>query len=103
MTPKEIHSEIKTDFHLDYARDECSYGKGLCFTREASFSLPSYGYRLSNVNYQVLIADVFVGAACFSKSALPKEFASLFCPVQHFCVIYNNFHSYPLYLIEYSM
>jgi len=106
VDPKTIYKNSDTGFDLQYSNPNGAYGKGLYFATQSSYPHRGYSYHLGNGRYQMFLADVFVGKAYkgqvgnnkFVKA--PEGYDSV--EANNFCVVYNNFHSYPLYLIEYT-
>jgi hypothetical protein len=108
IKPEEVYKNSDTGFDLQFANANGMYGKGLYFASGANYSHNGYVYNLGNGRFQMILADVFVGNAYKSNpnSALKKApvgYDSVESTSPHFYVIYNNFHSYPLYLIEYQV
>jgi len=106
VDPKNIYEKSDVGFDIQYSKPSGSYGKGLYFAIHASYTHNGYGYASNSNSFKMILADVFVGKAYLKgpDSTLVKP------PVgydsvrsnQNFYIIYNNFHSYPLYLIEYK-
>lgn len=102
--PGEIYGQMKKGLSMDFARSESNYGKGIYFSQDASVPCSGYYHPLSNGNHQVLIADVFTGREypySYVKE-IPNGFDSLFIPQLRFYVLHRDYHSYPLYLVEYN-
>jgi len=112
--PKETYGNFDTGFDIQYGT-EGEFGWGLYFSEKAS-TLSSTAYQCSGRS-QMILADVFIGNPFES---LPQRYVKP--PEGYDCVkglpptqkkskllttdlrpyvIYNNFYSYPLYLIEY--
>ena len=107
IKPEEIYRNSDTGFDLQFANTSGAYGKGLYFASGANYSHNGYVYNLGNGRFQMILADVFVGNAYKSNpnSSLkkaPAGYDSVESTTHNFYVVYNNFHSYPLYLIEYE-
>ena len=107
VNPQVIYRDSDTGFDLQYAKIEGLYGSGLYFANDASYSHKGYAHKVDMNKFQLLLADVFIGNPYVSptKKSLVKA-PNGFDSVQSadlFYVVYNNFHSYPLYLIEYSL
>ena len=100
--PELICKSFDTGFDLQYAAHG-SYGKGLYFALNASYSCNGYQHQTQQGTCQVIVADVFLGkhANRTEQGGLKAQsgYDSVFSG--SFYIIYNNFHSYPLYLIEY--
>ena len=109
VKPHAIYKDSDTGFDLQYAKSNGLYGSGLYFAVEASYSHNKrYAHRLGGAKFQVLLADVYIGKPYtgdwneqFIKP--PKGYDSVEQPEKWFYIIYSNFHSYPLYLFEYSI
>ena len=101
--PELIYKSFDTGFDLQYAQHG-SYGKGLYFAMDASYSCNGYQYQTKKGTYQVIVADVFLGKHANRTEQGGLKAASGYDSVfsGSFYIIYNNFHSYPLYLIEYN-
>jgi len=104
--PEMIYRESDTGFDLQFA-NKGLYGYGLYFAVDASYSHKDYHHRIGENKYQLLLADVFVGNSFKSKynqpyNKAPRGFDSVEQPKGLFYIVYNNFHSYPLYLFEYE-
>lgn len=107
VNPQVIYMDSDTGFDLQYSKVGSLYGSGLYFANEASYSHKGYAHKVDTNKYQLLLADVFVGNPYITPSnrslvKAPKGFDSVQA-ADLFYVVYNNFHSYPLYLIEYSL
>ena len=102
--PEVIYKNFDVGFDLQYA-NQGMYGKGLYFAVNANYSHNGFVYRNSRGNCQLIVADVFVGKAANSGGGniikAPEGYDSVSAGGQ-FYILYNNFHSYPLYLIEYK-
>jgi len=106
IEPKKIYMSSDTGFDLQYSNPRGSYGKGIYFAVNSSYSVNGYGFSLGNGNSQIFLADVYVGKSFKSgpNNSLvkaPEGYDSVEA-TNSFYIVYNNFHSYPLYLIEYS-
>lgn len=108
LDPKKIYKNFDTGFDLQFASQSGLFGKGLYFAQNAIYS---HGYRFAtrNKTFQMILADVFVGKSRHLSSKnnshlikAPEGYDSVFSSKEFF-IIYNNFHSYPLYLIEYEI
>ena len=101
--PEVIYKNFDVGFDLQYA-NQGMYGKGLYFAVNANYSHNGFVYRNGRGNCQLIVADVFVGKAANSGGGniikAPEGYDSVSAGGQ-FYILYNNFHSYPLYLIEY--
>lgn len=108
LDPQLVYKNFDTGFDLQYANTAGLYGKGLYFAQNASYSHNGYSFAALNGKFQMILADVFVGKSCHllgSDSTLikaPEGYDSVLSNTDFF-IIYNNFHSYPLYLIEYQI
>ena len=102
--PEKVYKNFDTGFDLQYAAFG-AYGKGLYFAQNASYS-SSYGHCLSNGNMVMFLADVYVGKAYKGNGTgvvkAPDGYDSIYATGSNFYIVYHNFHSYPLYLIEYK-
>ena len=102
--PEQIYHNFDVGFDLQYA-NQGMYGKGLYFAVGANYSHSGFVYRTPRNTYQLLIADVFVGKSKNSGGGnyikAPEGYDSISAN-GGFYIIYNNFHSYPLYLLEYK-
>jgi len=106
--PSEIFMNSDTGFDINFSKLGTFYGSGLYFAEQAAYSHQNYKYIVGENHYQMLLADVFVGNAYSSDrdqklKKAPHGFDSVKGIRDKFYVIYNNFHSYPLYLIDYSI
>jgi len=106
--PSEIFMNSDTGFDINFSKLGTFYGQGLYFAEQAAYSHQNYKYIVGENHYQMLLADVFVGNAYSSDRdqklrKAPHGFDSVKGIRDKFYVIYNNFHSYPLYLIDYSI
>jgi len=104
--PDQIYKASDTGFDIQHAKVSGNYGKGLYFAVHASYSHNGYGYRVSADRQQMILADVFLGRSFKSGPnrnliKAPDGYDSVEAR-ESFYVIYNNLHSYPLYLIEYA-
>jgi len=107
-TPSEIYMNSDTGFDVTFSKLGTFYGQGLYFAEEARYSHGGYKHTVGTNRYQLLLADVFVGNAYNSDRDLklkkaPHGYDSIKGIRDKFYIIYNNFHSYPLYLIDYSL
>ena len=106
VNPKNIYQKSDVGFDLQYSKVAGSYGRGLYFAIHASYTHNGYGYNSSKDRYQMFLADVFVGKSYSSGPnntlVKPPEGYDSIHSSQSFYIIYNNYHSYPLYLIEYK-
>ena len=105
MDPSKIYTNFDTGFDIQYANELGAYGKGLYFAQNAHYS-HLFSFKAEDGNLQMILADVFLGKSyeVATKKAFikpPDGYDSVFSQKDLFFVIYNNFHSYPLYLIEY--
>jgi len=102
--PDTIYKNFDVGFDLQYANSGM-YGKGLYFAVGANYSHSGFVYRTQRGTFQLLIADVFVGKSKNSGGGnyikAPEGYDSISAN-GGFYIIYNNFHSYPLYLLEYK-
>lgn len=104
--PDKIYANFDTGFDLQYAAYG-SYGKGLYFAKNASYS-NGYAYITKTQSKQIFLADVFVGksfqGSMTSRVKAPEGYDSMYAAGagQDFYIVYHNFYSYPLYLIDYS-
>jgi len=106
IEPKKIYMSSDTGFDLQYSNPNGAYGKGIYFAVNSQYSVNGYGYSLGDGKSQIFLADVFVGNAFKSSPnrtlvKAPEGYDSVEA-TNSFYILYNNFHSYPLYLIEYS-
>ncbi len=104
--PDQIYKASDTGFDIQHAKVSGNYGKGLYFAVHASYSHNGYGYKVSADRQQIILADVFLGKSFKSGPnrnliKAPDGYDSVEAR-ESFYVIYNNLHSYPLYLIEYA-
>jgi len=107
--PAAIYRNFDTGFDLQYAAYG-AYGKGIYFARDASYS-HGFAHPKSHGVYQMLMADVFVGKAYdYNRGGIkgqlvkpPDGYDSICVNTNGFYILYNNLHSYPLYLIEYRV
>jgi hypothetical protein len=107
--PVQIYKNFDTGFDLQYAAYG-AYGKGIYFARDASYS-HGFAHPKGNGVFQMLMADVFAGKAYdVSRGGMkgqmvkaPDGYDSICANANSFYILYNNLHSYPLYLIEYTM
>ena len=104
IDPKIIYKDSDTGFDIQYSNPRGSCGKGIYFAINANYS-NGYAFK-SNGTSQIFLADVFIGNpykgqinSNFIKA--PEGHDSVEHPSSFF-VVYNNFHSYPLYLIDYK-
>jgi len=101
--PEIIYKNFDVGFDLQYAA-QGMYGKGLYFAVGAQYSHSGFVHRNSKGNCELIIADVFVGKSKNSSGGnfikAPEGYDSISAN-GGFYIIYNNFHSYPLYLLEY--
>ena len=95
-----------TGFDLQFSKTSGLYGTGIYFALNASYSHKGYAYSLGDGRYQMFLADVFIGKPFKSDPnnglvKAPNGYDSV-SGQNGIHVVYNNFHSYPLYLIEYT-
>ena len=107
-TPSQIYMNSDTGFDINFSKLNTFYGQGLYFAEEARYSHTGYKHTVGSNCYQLLLADVFVGNAYNSErdpkmKKAPHGYDSIKGVRDKFYIIYNNFHSYPLYLIDYSL
>jgi len=110
--PSDIYQDSDTGFDIQYGSDG-DYGWGLYFSEKASaFALDAYTVKNSRI---MILADVFIGKPFesppqrFVKApegydcvrGLPPIKKKLKIEDSQVYVVYNNFYSYPLYVIEY--
>lgn len=105
--PKSIFRNSEIGFEMEYAKTNGKYGKGIYFSTNSSYS-HSFAFRSGKSGaYQMLMADVYTGASFYNKGqTIWKDTLeyhdSLFADGDNFFVLYRNFQSYPLYLVEYT-
>lgn len=104
INPRTIYEESDTGFDLQFSNPKGTYGKGLYFAVKSVYS-HKFAHKLMNGSYQMLLADVFVGKSVIVGKGTnwvkaPPGYDSIESTNSSY-IIYNNFHSYPLYLIEY--
>ena len=103
VKPESIYGNFDVGFDLQYADDK-GYGKGIAFAVNASYSHSRHGHKTPEGNFKLLVADVFVGKSKLCAPGTyykPPEGYDSISANGVFYMIYNNFHSYPLYQIEY--
>ena len=104
--PEMIYQSPDTGFEVQSADNATSggYGKGLRFFTNPSNCHASCAYKTQNGTYQMIIADVFIGKSSILPPGdyLKAPFGSDSISANGFYLIYNNFHSCPLYVIEYK-
>ena len=108
IKPDQIYKSMDTGFDLQYSNPNGLYGKGLYFAVEASYSHNGFTYSLGKDTFQMFLADVFIGNPYKSQQNRslikpPEGYDSVEGYKDGFYILYNNFHSYPLYLIEYKV
>lgn len=103
--PQTIYKDSDIGFDLQYSNSGGSYGKGLYFAINSNYS-HTYAYNLNNGSFQMFLADVFIGKSTRTGGSgllkAPAGYDSVES-ANSFYIVYNNFHSYPLYLIEYTV
>jgi len=104
-SPRLIYQSSDTGFDLQFANTG-AYGRGLYFAVNADYSHNGFCHEIAENKWQMLLTDVFIGKSFKSKPngtfrKAPEGYDSVETE-EEFYVIYNNFHSYPLYLIEYE-
>ncbi len=104
-SPRLIYQNSDTGFDLQFANNG-AYGRGLYFAVNADYSHNGFCHEIAENKWQMLLTDVFIGKSFNSKPngtfrKAPEGYDSVETE-EEFYVIYNNFHSYPLYLIEYE-
>jgi len=112
--PSDIYQDSDTGFDIQYGSDG-DYGWGLYFSEKASaFAQDAYSVGGSRI---MILADVFIGKPFesppqrFVKApegfdcvrGLPPIKKKLKIEDNQVHVVYNNFYSYPLYVIEYKV
>ena len=108
IQPHQIYKSSDTGFDLQYSNPNGAYGKGLYFAMNSNYSHNGYTFNMGNGRFQMFLADVFVGNAYKSGPnnklvKAPEGYDSVEGTSHGFHILYNNFHSYPLYLIEYTI
>jgi len=112
--PSDIYQDSDTGFDIQFGCDG-DYGWGLYFSEKAS-AFAGDAYCVQNASRIMILADVFIGKPFeappqrFVKApegfdcvrGLPPLKKKLKVEDQQTYVIYNNFYSYPLYIIEYK-
>jgi hypothetical protein len=102
--PEKIYGNFDTGFDLQYA-NYGMYGKGLYFAVNSSYS-NGYAYATKEGTRQMFLADVFVGKSYNSGNnsvvKAPVGYDSINITSNGFYIVYHNFYSYPLYLIDYK-
>ena len=102
--PEKVYRNFDTGFDLQYAIYG-AYGKGIYFAQNAQYS-HGFTHRAKNGNCYMFLADVFVGnfykGGSNSSVKAPDGYDSIHIESTGFYIVYHNFYSYPLYLIEYK-
>ena len=106
LDPQKIYKNFEVGFDLHASNPQGHYGKGVYFTTTASDSHNNC-YNIGNGMYQLLLADVFIGRPFQSQpnNALvkaPDGHDSIVDNNNSLYVLYNDFRSYPLYVIDYQ-
>ena len=105
VSPDVIYKNYDTGFDLQFANFG-AYGRGLYFAVNALYSHNGFCHEIGESKWRMLLTDVFTGKSYKSDPngnylKAPEGFDSVEA-AEAFYVIYNNFHSYPLYLIDYQ-
>lgn len=105
--PDVIYKRSDVGFDLQFSENR-GYGKGLYFSTSAGLGIYAHNaFMTPTGTYQLLIADVLIGKPKYCNGCnvnyvkAPEGYDSVTENGNTFA-IYNNFHSYPLYLMEYS-
>jgi len=104
LAPSVIYKDSDSGFDTQYANDGAQ-GRGLYFAGNASYS---HGYRHTTKNntFQMFFADVYAGrsaaAVNTTRNKAPTGYDSVEVKGANHFIIYDNFRSYPLYLIDYQ-
>ena len=101
---EKIYANFDTGFDLQYAQYGLC-GKGLYFAEAASYS-NGYAYTTPQGTRQMFLADVYVGKSHAGTGSnivkAPKGYDSVNNVSGAHFIVYHNFYSYPLYLIDYK-
>ena len=109
--PHEIYENFDIGFDIQYGT-QGDYGWGLYFYGKANF-IASEAFQ----GTQLILADVFIGnphesiPTKFVKPpegfdcvrGMPQKGKKIKTPDQHVYVLYNNFYSYPLYVVDFAL
>ena len=103
--PEVIYKSFDVGFDLQYVKDGW-YGMGLYFSDTASYSHEEgFIHTTEDSLCQILVVDVFLGKihhipGLTNIVKAPEGYDSVQFDNEH--VVFNNFHSYPLYLLTYG-
>ena len=104
--PKKISKNSEIGFDMKYAKNG-GYGQGIYFSINSYYS-HRYASTTKRGTFQILIGDAFTGNSFRQRREayfdhLPEGHDSLFADEDNCFVLYKNFQSYPLYLVEYTL